>query len=122
MHDIIRKDVKDAIITEESGTKVFHDNQHFLTKKFEEMIKLHPSKYHAYLDNLKCKYPSPEITVFGKPNVLVNEFQITDQGKHFSKTLSNYSVEELINMANDYSAGKQGQSTVMRKIFAQIEK
>jgi len=61
------------------------------------------------------------MTVFAKPNVLVNEYEIQN-GKFVTKTLLNYTMTELIEMANTYSLGKIGQSAVMRKIFKQIEK
>ena len=59
--------------------------------------------------------------VFGKPNILINDFEISN-GKFITKTLSNYTVEDLITMANTYSSSKQGQTQVMKKIFMQIEK
>ena len=62
-----------------------------IISQFDKMLKYHPSKYHKYLDEIQSKL-SKQISFTGKPNVLINEFQI-ENGKFVTKTLSKYSVD-----------------------------
>ena len=59
--------------------------------------------------------------MFGKPNVLVNT-QGFKFGNYVNLSLGKFSVEELILMAEQCSSGSNARSTVMRKIFDQIER
>jgi hypothetical protein len=59
--------------------------------------------------------------VFGKPNVMVND-QGLALGQFVNKTLTKFTVQELVNMAETYSSGSKGQSVIMKKIFEQIDR
>lgn len=86
----------------------------------DEFIKLNPTKYRKFTDSLKQKF-LVHAEVYGKPNVLVNN-QGFELGRFVNKTLSQFSIHELVEMAEIYSSGKQGQSAVMKKILEQIDR
>ena len=79
------------------------------------MIKLHPNKYEDFIDKMSSKFYQSSM-VFGKPNLLVSDVGIQN-GRYMAKTLCSYNIQELISMVNTYSAGKSGQTAVMKKIF-----
>ena len=77
----------------------------------------------ACLTPKAAKHCTPKnVQVFGKPNVLVNNFELENNGKHINRTMDSYTAQEFVELADNFSAGKAGQSIVMKKIFAQIEK
>ena len=78
-------------------------------KELDRMSKLHPSKYRNFLNS---KHQESTM-VFGKPNVLINEFGLNNNEEYVHKTLNKFSVHELISMANTYSAGKGGQNKTL---------
>ena len=63
-------------------------------KTFEEFIKLNPSKYGKFTDQLRQKMIL-QAEIFGKPNVLVN-FQGIEMGHYLNSTLNKFPVHELI--------------------------
>ncbi len=67
----------------------------------KELLKIHPSKYHKFFDKFNTKLlPRQTVSFFAKPNVLVNDFKITDDGKYVTKALAGFKVNELIDLAN----------------------
>lgn len=72
------------------------------------------------MDTAKSKYHQ-EMMVSGKPNVLINQ-QGIEGTEYINQTFQNFTVKEIIDMAEKYSSGVQGQSAVMRKIFDEIER
>lgn len=77
--------------------------QQALKQHFENIIKLKPSCYQKYLDQAKSKIHQDAV-IFGKPNVLVNREGFS-LGKFIHHTLSRFTVQELIKMAETYSMG-----------------
>ena len=84
-------------------------------------VNVSPSRYSEKIDKINSKLKQKTL-IFGKPNVLVNDFGIDGNGKFVPKTLSEYSIKELVQIATTFSPGKPGQSQAIKKIFLEIEK
>lgn len=65
-------------------------------------------------DSLKNKMPQDAV-IFGKPNVIVNQQGISF-GSYINKTLNNFTAEELIDVAENYSGHQHDKLTVFKKI------
>ena len=59
--------------------------------------------------------------IFGKPNIIINQ-QGQSFGEFINKSLESFTPQQLIQMAETYSQNTSAQSTVMKKIFDQIER
>jgi hypothetical protein len=91
-----------------------------LWKEFEEVIKYRPSQYPYIMDKMKPKLHM-DAQIFGKPNIIVNTQGLLF-GEFINNSLKSYTPQQLIQMAETYSQNTSAQSTVMKKIFDQIER
>ena len=82
------------------------------TKKQED-------EYYKVLDKKEAKYPQDAV-IFGKPSVLLNKQELKD-GTYLNKSLNEFTAQQLVELAEKYNSGSNGQSSVMKDIFDQLE-
>ena len=92
-----------------------------MKNEIQNIIKYKPNQYPKLVDSLQCKMPQ-DAMIFGKPNVIVNFKETNDFGLMIYKSLNKYTLDELIELAEKFSSSASAQSTVMKKIFDQIER
>ena len=89
--------------------------------EIQQIIKFKPNQYPKLIDSLECKFQQDTL-VFGKPNVIVNSRESNEIGLMVNKSLNKYTLDELIALAEKYSSSASAQTTIMKKIFDQIER
>lgn len=81
--------------------------------------KKQADEYYKALDKKQSSYPQDAV-IFGKPSVLLNKQEVKD-GTYLNKSLNQFTAQQLVELAEKYNSGSNGQSSVMKDILDQLE-
>ena len=119
----IRKQLKSASTTNRSSNINSKYKQALKTigqglyDNIDQMIRHRPSQFQNVVDHLHHKFPQ-DAAVFGKPQVIINS-KADDYGQLINQTLCSYTVQELIDLAEEFSSSME---PALLKILEKIEK